>query len=124
LTYNMFGDKLLGLNLFPETLYQQQTAWYKTVQQSFGVPLDTRHTYTKSDWEIWTAAIATDTTLRDFLISSVKKWASDGLAAQPFGDWYETTNGTPEGFRARPVVGGHRMFYFPVSQSMTDLASL
>jgi len=23
------------------------------------------------------------------------------------GDWYETTDGTAEGFRARPVVGGH-----------------
>jgi hypothetical protein len=37
----------------------------------------------------------------------VKKFASDGLSNQPFGDWYETTNGAPEGFRARPVVGGH-----------------
>lgn len=49
----------------------------------------------------------TDTVGRDLFISSVKKWASDGLSSAPFGDWYETTNGQPEGFRARPVVGGH-----------------
>lgn len=49
----------------------------------------------------------TDTTARDLFIGSVKKWASDGLSSQPLGDWYETTNGEPEGFRARPVVGGH-----------------
>jgi Domain of unknown function (DUF1793) len=60
-----------------------------------------------ADWEIWTAAIATDTDTRDLFITSVKKWASDGLSSQPLGDWYETTNGIPEGFRARPVVGGH-----------------
>ena len=40
-------------------------------------------------------------------ISAVKKWASDGLSSQPFGDWYETVDGRPQGFRARPVVGGH-----------------
>ncbi|TFK43420.1 DUF1793-domain-containing protein [Crucibulum laeve] len=107
LTYNLYADKLLKLNLFPASVYEMQTAWYKTVAQPFGIPLDTRHTYTKSDWEIWTAGIVTDTATRDLFISSVKKWASDGLSTQPFGDWYETTNGQPEGFRARPVVGGH-----------------
>ncbi|KAF8914019.1 DUF1793-domain-containing protein [Gymnopilus junonius] len=107
LSYNLLADKLLKLNLFPTSVYQMQTAWYKTVAEPFGVPLDTRHTYTKSDWEIWTSGIMTDTTVRDLFISSVKKWASDGLSSAPFGDWYETTDGQPEGFRARPVVGGH-----------------
>ncbi|KAF8897656.1 DUF1793-domain-containing protein [Infundibulicybe gibba] len=107
LSYNLFADKLLKLNLFPASIYTMQTAWYKTVTQPFGVPLDTRHTYTKSDWEIWTAGIMTDTATRDIFISAVKRWASDGVSSQPLGDWYETTNGSPEGFRARPVVGGH-----------------
>ncbi|KDR83620.1 hypothetical protein GALMADRAFT_85982 [Galerina marginata CBS 339.88] len=114
LSYNLFADKLLKLNLFPASVYQMQTAWYKTVAQPVGVPLDTRHTYTKSDWEIWTAGIMTDIAGRDLFVSSVKKWASDGLSSQPFGDWYETTNGQPEGFRARPVVGGHLGGYFCV----------
>jgi len=107
LAYNLYGDKLLKLNLFPSSIYSLQTAWYKSHYQSYGVPLDTRHTYTKTDWEIWTSTIVTDTSVRDYLISSVKKYASDGQTTQPFGDWYETTNGGPEGFRARPVVGGH-----------------
>ncbi|KIL59835.1 hypothetical protein M378DRAFT_193746 [Amanita muscaria Koide BX008] len=107
LSYNLYGDKLLKLNLFPGSVYDMQTAWYKTVAQPYGVPLDTRHTYTKSDWEIWTAAIMTNTQVRDLFIGSVRKWAADGLSSEPFGDWYETTNGQPEGFRARPVVGGH-----------------
>jgi hypothetical protein len=75
-----------------------------------GVPLDTRHTYTKTDWEIWTASIMTDASVRDIFISAVKKWASDGKASQPFGDLYDTIAGDPLGFRARPVVGGHRKF--------------
>lgn len=56
---------------------------------------------------MWTAAVVSTTTMRDTFISSVKKYAADGLSSQPLGDWYETTNGDVEGFRARPVVGGH-----------------
>ena len=49
----------------------------------------------------------TSTAVRDMFISSVRKYAADGLSSQPLGDWYETTDGSVEGFRARPVVGGH-----------------
>ncbi|KAK0453442.1 hypothetical protein EV421DRAFT_1700907 [Armillaria borealis] len=110
LSYNLYADKLLRLNLFPTSVYETQTAWYKTVTEPFGVPLDTRHTYTKSDWEIWTSAFMTDNETRNIFISAVKSWASDGRSSQPLGDWYETVNGNPEGFRARPVVGGHRKY--------------
>jgi len=65
------------------------------------------HTYTKSDWEIWTAAIMTDGEVRNTLIKRVVAYASNGLNDVPLSDWYETTGGTVSGFRARPVVGGH-----------------
>ncbi len=52
----------------------------------------------------------TDNETRNMFISAVKSWASDGRSSQPLGDWYETVNGNPEGFRARPVVGGHRKY--------------
>ena len=64
-------------------------------------------TVSATDWSIWTAAISTTTAVRDLFISSVRKYAADGQSSQPLGDWYETTNGAVEGFRARPVVGGH-----------------
>ncbi|KAG0709752.1 hypothetical protein DFH29DRAFT_978606 [Suillus ampliporus] len=98
LSYNLYADKLLGTNVFPESVYDMH---------AYGVPLDTRHTYTKSDWELWTAAIMTNTTARDMFIDSVYKYAADGESNQPLGDWYETLDGTVDGFRARPVVGGH-----------------
>lgn len=28
LAYNLYGDKLLELNLFPDNVYSMQTAWY------------------------------------------------------------------------------------------------
>ncbi|KAH7929420.1 DUF1793-domain-containing protein [Leucogyrophana mollusca] len=107
LSYNMYADKLLGTNVFDSSVYDMQTAWYGTVVNPYGVPLDTRHTYTKTDWQMWTAAMMTNDTMRDIFISSVYKYAADGESSQPLGDWYETTDGSVEGFRARPVVGGH-----------------
>jgi len=107
LSYNLFGDKLLGLDLFPASIYSEQTAWYASHANAFGVPLDTRHTYTKTDWQILTASWATTTAVRDLLIGAVKNWVSDGQFNGPFGDLYDTVSGGWVGFQARPVVGGH-----------------
>lgn len=79
--------------------------------KTYGLPLDTRHTYTKSDWEIYMAALLSSTSIdaRDLFIKGVFNYVSGGAPGNrsPFGDWYETTDATPIGFRARPVVGGH-----------------
>ncbi|KAJ3896091.1 hypothetical protein GG344DRAFT_72572 [Lentinula edodes] len=61
-----------------------------------------------TDWQIFSAGIMTDTSVRDIFISSVTKFASSGMSSQPLTDWYDAASGMPETFRARPVVGGHR----------------
>ena len=50
LLYNLFGDKELGLDLVPQSVYNMQSHFYPTVFNEFGVPLDTRHVYTKSKY--------------------------------------------------------------------------
>ena len=60
-----------------------------------------------ADWQIWTAGLVTDTAVRDIFVKAVHDYAADGQNNAPLGDWYETLNGQTEGFRARPVVGGH-----------------
>jgi len=112
LLYNLYADKLLGTNLFPASVYQTQTNWYKGQEHAYGIPLDSRHTYTKSDWQIWTAAVVTDPTLRNSLIGFVKSYASSGVNSNPFPDWYETQNAQEEVLKARPVVGGHLALLF------------
>ncbi|RPD78548.1 DUF1793-domain-containing protein [Lentinus tigrinus ALCF2SS1-7] len=109
LAYNLYADKLLGLNVFPSSIYALQTSWYSSKNNPFGVPLDTRHTYTKSDWQIWTAGIATSNSVRDQFVGAVKSYAADNKNRVPFGDLYETKDGTwvANTGRARPVVGGH-----------------
>ena len=49
LLYNLYCDRELGLNLVPQWVYDMQSAFYPTVANTYGVPLDTRHTYTKSE---------------------------------------------------------------------------
>ncbi|KAE9397140.1 DUF1793-domain-containing protein [Gymnopus androsaceus JB14] len=121
LSYNMYADKLLQLDVFPESVYTMQTEWYKTVDATFGVPLDTRHTYTKSDWQILTAGIMTDTSVRDMFIEADVKFASSGMSSQPFADWYDTVTGDAETFRARPVVGAHQMIQQSLAQAQVTL---
>lgn len=47
LLYNLFGDRELGLELVPQSVYDMQSTFYPTKFNTYGVPLDTRHTYTK-----------------------------------------------------------------------------
>lgn len=111
--YNLFGSALLCFHepagsLFPYDLYRNQSSWYDTVLQPFGLPLDTRHVYAKSDWELWTAAIASEKT-RMSIVNAMGAWVNKTTTNRPFTDLYDTqTTGFPGiNFMARPVVGGH-----------------
>merc|ERR1711939_1017362 len=58
LLYNLYSDALLETHLVPTSVYEMQSNFYPTVANKYGVPLDTRHGYTKNDWEMFCAAIA------------------------------------------------------------------
>ncbi|MCJ1381187.1 hypothetical protein MMC17_004296 [Xylographa soralifera] len=113
LLYNTYPDKLLNLGIIPETLYSMQSNWYPTIAQIFGVPLDNRHSYTKSDWEMWTAATCTPETRRLF-VNGLGYWLNYTNTDRAFTDLYETIDDgsypvspSPIYFIARPVAGGH-----------------
>ena len=106
LKYNGYPDALLGLGLVPASVAAQEAAWYAAQENQFGVPLDIRHSYTKTDWELWTAAWLRGQPIRDFLISSVYNFADTTPSRVPFTDWYDTVNDRQVGFQARPVIGG------------------
>jgi len=106
LKYNAFPDKLLGLNLIPASVLQEEAAWYTNQEEPFGIPLDIRHTYTKADWELWTAASTDDPDLRQFLVDALYYFADTSPSRVPFTDWYDTISDTQDGFQARPVIGG------------------
>src|SRR6185503_8906485 len=83
--YNLVWDKVLGLHL------------------------DSRKTYTKSKWIVWTASLADNQNDFKALIDPVYKYATETPSNVPLSDWHETTDGKMVGFQARSVVGGYFM---------------
>lgn len=105
--YNLVWDKLLGLNIFPESVAKTEIAYYKGVQNTYGLPLDSRATFTKTDWIIWTATMASSQQDFDALVDPVWKFMNETVNRVPMTDWPFTDKPNRRGFKARSVVGGY-----------------
>lgn len=106
LKYNLVWDKFFGSNLFSDEVYKKETAYYIKKTNTYGVPLDSRKDYTKSDWILWCAAFAPSKEDRVKLIAPIAKYVQNTPSRIPFSDWYETITGEYCHFIARSVQGG------------------
>lgn len=106
LKYNILFDKLLGFNLIGQEICEREVNCYIGKNNRYGVPLDTRKDYTKSDWILWCAAITDDKKKCEALYAPIVKFLAESPAREPFIDWYGTVNGEYISFRNRTVQGG------------------
>lgn len=106
LKYNAVWDKLWGTNLFPEEFYSGEIARYKKELLPYGVPLDSREKYTKSDWLVWAASLADNQ--EDFNVFVDRLWEAYHTMRTwaPMTDWYYADTSHMRGFRHRTVQGG------------------
>jgi len=102
--YNLFADSLLCFRvsgnaasiapgpqkplsrraadaLVPDRVYRMQSQWYKSVLQRYGLPLDGRHLYAKSDWELFAAAVASRET-RKAVVKSMALWVNETVTGE------------------------------------------
>ena len=107
--YNMVWDKLWKLNLFPNDAMEREVKYYLTKQNKYGLPLDNRRDYTKSDWIMWTAGMAKDRKTFLKFVEPLYKYMNETESRVPTSDWYDTKTGFMTGFKARSVIGGHWM---------------
>jgi len=104
--YNVVWDRILGLNLFPASVLRKEMDFYKTKQNAFGLPLDSRKDYTKLDWTLWTATLTQDPADFTALLDPVYRFLNETPDRVPMTDWYDTKTAKHVGFQARSVVGG------------------
>ncbi|EKD21070.1 uncharacterized protein L3040_000892 [Drepanopeziza brunnea f. sp. 'multigermtubi'] len=135
--YNLFADSLLCFHLpssssleftgaqkylgepstsktgfVSDRIYKIMSDWYHNVRQRYGLPLDSRHLYAKSDWEFFAVAVASKQ-VREEVVQSIALWVNETSTDLPLTDLYDTEGdgGFPGiSFKARPVVGGHFAF--------------
>ena len=106
LKYNMLFDKLFGFGLFEGALCERETEYYISKNNRYGVPLDTRADYTKSDWILWCAALTDDKNKAEALYAPIVTYLSETPTRLPFSDWYGTKDGKCVHFYNRTVQGG------------------
>ncbi|CAK7213319.1 hypothetical protein SBRCBS47491_001765 [Sporothrix bragantina] len=109
LLYNIYADKLLGLDFVPDWVYTMQSNFYSTILSEFGVALDTRHNWAKSDWQAFAAAVATPD-VQDAMHDRLVRFVEGTPTIRPLTDLYDVTTGQfpTDGptFINRPVLGG------------------
>lgn len=107
--YNMIWDKLWNLHLFSDEVYEKEIAYYLTVQNKYGLPLDCRRDYTKSDWIMWTAGMSPDQETFQKFVTPLYDYINETESRVPISDWSDTKTGKYVGFKARSVIGGYWM---------------
>ena len=117
--YNIAWDKLFGTEIMPKEVLSSEFSSYAKHMNDYGLPLDNRADYTKSDWYIWTGVLADGKEDFEKFIEPLWDSYNETASRVPMTDWYMTTtalhraygssSGLRKSFRNRTVVGGHFM---------------
>lgn len=85
---------------------QSEGKFYLAHRNAFGLPPDDCHSYTKLDWTVWSATLASNQQDFKSMIDPLYKYINETPSRVPLTDWFDTVTGVQVGFQARSVVGG------------------
>jgi len=100
------GGKERKETFIPDEVYKMQSDWYHAVLQHYGLPLDSRHLYTKSDWEFFAAAVTSKET-RGEMLGRIAEWVNETITGE--SGPYMCSDGKGRiraDSRARPAIDG------------------
>ncbi|KAM5540207.1 hypothetical protein V8D89_006026 [Ganoderma adspersum] len=109
LMYNLFADKMLGLNFVPQSVIDMQTVYIGgllAMASQWGLPIDNTTPYGNAAWSLFTSAFVSDTTVRDNLIKSVYNHANFNQSAGVFPERYNVSSNAARNGFAGPPLGG------------------
>lgn len=104
--YNMVWDKVWNSGLFGQEFMDAEIADNMKHFNEYGMPLDSRADYTKSDWLVWTASMASSDKVFEEYVAPLWKAYNESSSRVPMTDWYDTVSGKWVSFRHRTVQGG------------------
>lgn len=106
LKYNTIWSILFDFGIWDDSFFEKELAYYQKMQNQYGVPLDSRADYTKSDWILWVASMSKDPKVVESFCAPIVKYLEESPTRIAFGDWYDTVTGRYCHFIARSVQGG------------------
>ena len=121
--YNLVWDNLLKLNIFPTEVSEKEVAWYLKQMKKYGIPLDGKHAFTKTDWSVWVASLSYDPQNFQYLITPLYRFMNETADRIPMADLINTEQAIIAGFPGRSVVGAYFMKLLLTHIDTTNLSS-
>lgn len=104
--YNLVWDRIFKTGLFPEKMLEDELKGYLNRVNTYGMPLDNRAAYTKSDWLVWSASLMPAKADFEKMLAPLWKAYHESESRVPMTDWYDTVTAKQTGFQHRSVQGG------------------
>lgn len=104
--YNMVWDRAWKTGLFSQALMDAEFSNNVKHFNKYGMPLDSRADYTKSDWLVWVGSMASEKEAFEQFLEPLWDAYNESSSRAPLTDWYDTKSGIMVGFRHRTVQGG------------------
>ena len=104
--YNIVWDNLLGYGIFSDEVKKNEIKVYAEKMNRYGVPLDSRATFTKIDWLMWSTCIWDDKEYFELVCNAIANMLNETTDRVPMTDWYDTKTAEYRAFINRSVVGG------------------
>ncbi len=106
LKYNAIWDLLFPFGMLDQAFFADELNKYRMECRQYSVPLDNRALYTKSDWQLWVAAMDIANKATGEFSEPIARYMAQTPTRFPFPDWYGTESGTYQSFIGRSVQGG------------------